>query len=400
MTTTSYTDAVYTTAATPERLRTKAGRGKFLLIAFGLVAALAIFIAVTQHPTDYRNLSIDNTTDTGTRAVAEILRGQGVAVNQWDQLARVVIDDPAHTTLVIAGGEMLTTAQVASVLDYQGDVVFLGVSNELVVAVDPGLEVRYDFLPEAVDAACADADATAAERSFVEFTGITEVGDTDADLCFGNRSDVYSMAVVHSDDGTRTLLANPTVPENGSLLSFGNAALALRTMGHHENLAWYLADGYDPTLLGTTPGEPGDVEVSPDLLPPGFGTALYALGLTALVAALWKGRRFGPLAIEPLPVVVRASEATRGRARLYRRARAYGRATAALRAASARRMGARLGVPRTTSREEMVAAVERASGRPAHDIARILYGPPPTGEAEMIRFVDQLDELEGEVHSL
>ncbi len=87
--------------------------------------------------------------------------------------------------------------------------------------------------------------------------------------------------------------------------------------------AWYVGDYYDSTLL---PGKGGasDLQINADFLPPGFGTALYALGMTALVAALWRGRRFGPLAVEPLPVVVRASEATRGRARLYRRARAYG----------------------------------------------------------------------------
>ena len=392
------TTSVYTTAATPERLRTQAGRGKFWLISLGLIAALAIFVAVTQRPTDYRELSIDNSTNTGTRAVAQILRGQGVTVQQWDQLARVVIEDSNSTTLVIAGADRLTTAQVDSVLAYQGDVVFLGVSSDLVLATDPGLDVRYDFLPETVDASCADPDASAAERSRVEFTGISVVEETDAELCFGNRSDVYSMAVVEADKGTRTLLANPTIAQNGSLLSVGNAALALRTMGHHEHVAWYLADVYDPTLLGTNPGEPGDLSVAPDLLPPGFGTAIYALALTALVAALWKGRRFGPLAVEPLPVVVRSSEATRGRARLYRRARAYGRATAALRASAARRMGGRLGVPRASERDALVAAVSRASGRPAPDVARILYGPAPDTEAQMMSLIDELDSLEGQVH--
>src|SRR5690606_10490700 len=119
----------------------------------------------------------------------------------------------------------------------------------------------------------------------------------------------------------------------------GNAALALRLAGKRENVAWYLADWFDDTVLSGDPGEPPTFEANPDFLPPGFGTALYALGLTALVAAFWRGRRFGPLAVEPLPVVVPAKEATRGRARLYRRARAYGRATAALRASTARRIG-------------------------------------------------------------
>jgi len=55
-------------------------------------------------------------------------------------------------------------------------------------------------------------------------------------------------------------------------------------------------------------------------------------------------------------------------------------------------------VPRTTAREGMVDAVQRATGVSSQDIARILYGPPPTSEAEMMDVVDQLDELEGKVH--
>jgi hypothetical protein len=236
----------------------------------------------------------------------------------------------------------------------------------------------------------------------VEYTGLKITGNSAATMCFLNRSDVAGMAVIDSGHGLRTIVTNPAVFENGGLLADGNAALALRTTGHHQSVAWYLASWNDPTLLSApgSPGGPHDVATSPDFLPPGFGTALYALALAALVAALWKGRRFGPLAVEPLPVVVRASEATRGRARLYRRARAHGRATAALRASTARRIGARLGVPRTTDREGMVAAVERATGRPPAEIARILYGPLPTSEAAMIDAVDTLDELEREVHGL
>ena len=384
---------IYTAPAKRESVRSRAGRGKIWIVALSLIVILAISVALTQRPSDYTPLSINNLTDTGSHAVAQILRGQGVTVTQFDTLARVAISDPATTTLVIANGDSLTDAQIASVLAYKGDVVFIGTSDALATAVDPSLTVSYGFLPETVEAACDDTDATAAERMRVEYTGLATTGTSAVELCFFNRSDVAGMAVVASDNGTRTIMTNSAVYQNSALLTDGNAALALRTTGHHENLAWYVGDYYDATLLAG-PGGPSELQVNADYLPPGFGTALYALGLTALVAALWRGRRFGPLAVEPLPVVVRASEATRGRARLYRRARAYGRATAALRASAARRMGMRLGVPRTTDREAFVAAIQRATGRSAADIARILYGPPPTNEADMSNIIDQLDELE------
>ena len=394
------TSTLYTTPAQPEALRSRASRGRWWLIGIGLIVVLIASIALTSRPTDYRTLSVDNYTDSGGRAVAQILGDQGVAVRQYDTLAKIFIPDPDRTTLVVAGAEQLADAQAESIAEYEGDVVFIGASPEVMLALGGGLDVTYDFLPENASAECDDPDATAAEEARLEWVGIVQLDATDATLCFGGRSEAYGMAVIDTPVGTRTVVANSDIFLNANLGSLGHAALALRTTGHHENVAWYLASFYDSTLLAQ-PGDgdtAADFDATPDFLPPGFGTGLYALAFAALVAAFWRGRRFGLLAVEPLPVVVRASEATRGRARLYRRARAYGRATAALRAASARRMGVRLGVPRTTTRDGMVAAIHRATGRTTADVAHILYGPPPATEADMINVVEQLDALEGEVH--
>ena len=62
----------------------------------------------------------------------------------------------------------------------------------------------------------------------------------------------------------------------------------------------------------------------------------------AVLAMLWRGRRLGPLAAEPLPVVVRSAETAEGRARLYQDGRSLDRAAATLRAAALTRLSARL----------------------------------------------------------
>ena len=64
-----------------------------------------------------------------------------------------------------------------------------------------------------------------------------------------------------------------------------------------------------------------------------------------MLAALWRARRLGPLVTERLPVAIRASETTEGRARLYRKANARDRAAAALRSATRTRLAPLIGVP-------------------------------------------------------
>ncbi len=57
---------------------------------------------------------------------------------------------------------------------------------------------------------------------------------------------------------------------------------------------------------------------------------------------LWRGRRLGPLATEPLPVVVKAIETTRSRGRLYRKSGDRAHAADALRSATRARAATRL----------------------------------------------------------
>src|SRR5690606_16937832 len=110
-------------------------------------------------------------------------------------------------------------------------------------------------------------------------------------------------------------------------------------LGAHERLVWLVQDPLDTSSTSDEASTPTGA-----LLPSWAGpVGLWAL-VVALVTAIWRGRRLGPLVPESLPVVVRASETTRGRGRLYRRSRSRGHAAAGLRAGTAERVGQRLGV--------------------------------------------------------
>lgn len=373
-----------------------------------LFVILIVALVWTQRPADYTPLSTDNSTPTGTRALAQILRAQGVDVRQASTMADARVKDPRNTTVAVASSEPLAFYQVEALMDYPGDLVLVDPSQHLLDELAPGLTVSYSLDSEPVTAQCEDEDAVAAESVRVMGAGVTGNPGPGGSLCFGNSEAQHAYAVV-DDDGRRvTVIPSADILTNAHLDEHGHAALGLRTLGRHPTLVWTMGDLFDPSTLtwsnpdgdtgsdGSVP--PSEIQANPDFLPPGTGSAVYVLGLTVVIAALWRARRFGPMVREPLPVVVRASEATRGRARLYRRARASGRATAALRGAAALRMARHLGVPRAAGRAALTAAISRATNRRATDVERILYGPPPSTDLTMMSIIEELDTLESEVH--
>ena len=395
----------FTVAPAAPRLRTRVWRGRFWW-SLGLIFAALVAAVLASTPTkDAALLSLNNPGDDGARATGEILRGRGLDVRQITRLGAARIATPPDTTLAIALPSQLIDYQVESVLTYPGNIVFIGVSPELLAAIDPGL--RSAETPDTTlrGAGCSDPDATAAGRVSSGGSEIDATGLDGAEVCFRGAPGVGPFAVLERDGRTITLLSDATLPMNGNLTDYGNAALVFRSLGKHPNLVWYLGNPLDTSTLtyahssGAGSGNGGDgVEPSADFLPPGTGTALYALAIAVLIAAVWRGRRMGPLVTEALPVVVPSSETTRGRARLYRRARAYGRASASLRAAAAERMGRRLGVPRGGDAATLIRAVARATGREPVAVERLVYGPPPGGEHAMMDLVQELDTLERQVH--
>lgn len=401
----------FTTAEARPPLRTRAWRARWWIVGVsGFVAIMALAVH-TASPESAEALSTLNPNPTGAMATAEILRDQGVRLHEFDYLERARIGDPSNTTLVITLPSTLLHDQLESILEYPGDIVFLGSSLAITYALDdwlPAADLHYETSTEqgVRDAACDNLDAQAAGRIDVGGPGIASDDWSGAVACFPDSTGAAAYVVVERDSRTITIVTDPVLAMNESLTTEGNAALVFRTLGHHANVAWYLRALDDTSVLvfpgsrsgpGTGP-VPDSVSISPDFLPTGTVDALWALALAGLVAALWKGRRMGRLVPEPLPVIVHASESTRGRGRLYRKAHASGRASAALRAAAAERMGRRLGVPRSADAPALIGAIARASGRDAPGIERLLYGPPPPSEAAMMDLVKELDALEKEVH--
>lgn len=375
------------------RARTRWQRLRWWLAALVTFLVLVGLSSLLQARTSTTPLAPDNPGPDGARAVAEILRDQGVSVRYVRDVHEARALATAGTTLLVAGTAALDEEQVAALADVAADVV---VVDPLPFHLDPltdGAVTDGPYASRVSEASCGDPDAEAAGE--IEAEGLTfDWIDPAVAVCFpppgpdGPVLGTGAYAVLERDGHRLTLLSDATIMTNARLTEHGHAALVLRALGRHEQLIW-LVPTYTPSDEAGT-----SVAYFPDWVPP---VALQLL-VVVLAVAIWRGRRLGRVVTEPLPVTVRAAEATLGRGRLYRRARARGHAAAALRAGAASRVAARLGLPRAAGAAAVIDAVTRASRRPTEQVAYLLYGPPPTDDAGLLQLARQLDQLESEVH--
>ncbi len=386
-----------TTARSRAARRWRSARWTALVLACLVltVLVLALFRPLTSN-TPY---APDNPGDHGARAVAEVLSDQGVEVEHVTRVADALRATGPGTTLLVAPAPFLLPEQAEALAGAEGDVVLAGADGFLLDAATDGVlgrEPQIAAPDEPVPPGCDLPVATASGPSRLA-PGITAFAGGAA-LCWTDGAGHAVLAqvsqAIETSSGTRTVTAvdDAAFLTNEAVLDDGNAALALHLLGEHERLVWLVQDPLDVTS-SLDEAAPGSA-----LLPPWSGAVgLWAL-LVVLVAVVWRSRRLGRLVHENLPVVVRAAETTRGRGRLYRRSRSRGHAAAGLRAATADRLARRLGLPRSADATAVTDAAVRATGRPTHEVADLLYGPPPADDAALTTLARRLDTLESEVY--
>jgi hypothetical protein len=190
-----------------------------------------------------------------------------------------------------------------------------------------------------------------------------------------------------------TLLGAAAILTNDQVLEGDNAAVALRLLGQQQRLVWYVPSLAD--LRGA------DGVSARSLLPDWLVPALWLLGLVGAALVGWRARRLGPLAHEPLPVSVKATETTRNLGRLYRRGGDRSHAAEALRSAARTRLAERLRLPRRVDRPLLVADVAARTGLPAAEVDELIgpFAPPPMDDRELADLAQRLTELDREVSS-
>lgn len=356
-----------------------------LLIGGGLLVALVIAVLVGVGTRTTTPMDPDNPDPEGTRAVARVLDDEGVEVDvarTADELDSATVD--ADTSVVVVLPQYLGTTTIERLRDATADAHVV-----VVVGAGPGVS---DELGEVGGGALAtlgkgrDADCDdpvfAGLRLEVDSASVYPDGD-----CYGGRFG----AVVAEPEERLVLFGADQALTNDQVLRADNAAVALRLLGQTEHLVWYV-----PTIDDLVGGDGVSVE---SLLPRWLRPGLVLLLLVAGAVVVWRSRRLGALATEPLPVVVRAVETTRSLGRMYRRSGDRAHAAASLRRAARARLAEVLRLGSATAPDTVVREVARRTGRDPADVARLLApeGAVPSSDRDLIHLARDLAELDREV---
>jgi len=379
------------------RARLRANRG--MLVVGALVVLGALLLALAQSSRTVGLLDPDATDPTGSRALSVLLQGQGVTVVRVTtaQAAADAVAATTDSTLLVAPTAPVSDQMLATVQAVRPTYTVLVMPDDVLLsAYAPWASMSG--VRDSTDETPTGCDWYVATRSgALPAVGATfTTGRDDVSSCWGGgvidtgRGGATGVA---GATGVVTLVGMAQGLTNKHLAESGYAAMALGILGRAHTVVWWLPSAADPQQFA----DASDVSIS-DLVPSWVRWALLQVVLAMLVVVWWRGRRLGRVVVEPLPVVVRATESVEGRARLYRRGHARGRASEALVEASLARLRARLALPRTTSPDVVVAAVIARTGRPATSVAALLTpGSPPSDDAGLAGLADALDALENEV---
>jgi hypothetical protein len=368
-------------------------RGARGVVAIALILLLAASITALlsgrgeSRPLDPRDTGLD-----GSAALAALLTEQGVRVHRVTTVAEATTFARPGSLLLITANS-LDPATARRLAGLPSDRMIVGVKLGM-DDLAPGVKPEEQARTRSREPDCPLRQAVLAGSAFTG--GVVFSAPKGASGCYraGDKPSLVRYA-----EGTRTItvVGGGAFMTNRRLAEDGNAALAMNLAGQRGTLVWFTDPA--PGDLGYAEdgvAGPGGASMY-DLMPAGVGWAVAQLCVAVLLAAVWQGRRLGPVVAERLPVIVRAAETVEGRGRLYRARRARDRAAAALRAACLDRIAPRLGLSRAAGPDEIIASLAARTGEDALELRSLLYGPAPADDATLVALATRLDALEARI---
>ncbi|MEJ1193000.1 DUF4350 domain-containing protein [Pseudarthrobacter sp. CCNWLW207] len=371
-------------------------RGQAVAAAVFAVALAVTIITQLAPKGDSVPLSIRNAGPDGGRAVSEILGRHGVDVAGVDSFSTALAALQAgtdSTLLLYDRNGILDESQLERLTVEATRVVLVTPRLSTLTALDAGIS-QAGVVPETsptLEPGCwNDAAETAGTVSGESGFLYSVEGDGGNTVCYRPPGSEAGLLAT-TKDGTLSVLGSTELISNAGLDERGHSALALRTLGGSGDLVWYLPGLADVSGAGSP-------QTLNELAPDWVAFLGPWLVFVAALAILWRGRRFGPLVFEPLPVVVKAAETAEGRARLYHDSHAVDRARDNLRAGTLVRLAKELRLGPEASADDVVRAVAQIVDRPEGSL-RELINERPLNEARLVRWSQELDNLENEVRT-
>ncbi|GAA3602326.1 DUF4350 domain-containing protein [Microlunatus ginsengisoli] len=372
-------------------------RRRAVLVGAGVLVVAALIVLVIgsyRHQVSVqRSDDPRSTTAEGTRALAQLLTDEGVRITTTDDVDTAIARSDQRTLLVVASPDLLSDEQAAQV----GGATYA----RLLLLRPRAAALRAFGLPVdqsapavgTVDPGCADPAATAA--------GAIDPGDFR--VGYASQAGAVALRCYPAAGGAGWLrVGGPFGPvdlvaggvSNDLLAHQGNAAFGMNVFGTQPEIVWLM--GRSAAVTASRSG------AGPTLLPAWWAPAVVQAFVALVAVGIWRGRRLGPILHEPLPVTVRAAETVAGHGRMYARIGARDRAAEALRAGVRDRLGRVYGhrVSDSDGVLALSAAVANRTGRPAPEVARLLAGPPPGSDDDLVTLAAQLDRLEQEARRL
>jgi hypothetical protein len=374
------------------------------LIVVGGVASALISRLVQPQPNNY--LDPASSAPDGSRALSDMLGERGFTVVRADSAASALAAlgtgrgsarrGRGPATLVITSPFLLTSAQRIRLGHARADLFLVQPGPAALAALAPGVVAEHNSADSYGRLLLPRCDLAAARLAgSANIGGYGYRAPASATGCYPVNSSP-SMVRYATTQRAITILGSGAPLTNVELAANGNAALMLNLLSGDRDIVWLIPE---PPRLPTASRAGQGSRPGPALIPWAAWLIVIQLAIAAALVAAWRARRLGPLITERLPVVVRASETAEGHGRLYQSRRARGQAAAALRRAMLARVVPALGLVTAAPEDAVTAALVERSRLSQQEITSIVYGPPPTTDAELVSLARSLDQLEREVRA-
>ncbi len=355
--------------------------------AAGGLLVLALAVAVFASPSGRVTTPLDpaSTAGDGTRALADLLRADGVTVR-----TSIAVPAPGSPVTVLVLDDRLARVQRADLLawvDRGGSLVVTDPGSALHPGadVDGGAGPAFGRWPRGTCAIDRLAAIDGLDELELEDDLAYPLGPEDRG-CFGDGRRAFVLERAQGQ-GRVTALGGPSPFLNRNLDRAGNAGLALALLRRDDRREVVVLQS---DLLG------GDKTLA-QLVPTRVWMALAQLGVAFLALGWWRSRRLGAPVLEDDPVTLPGSGLVVAAGALAARSGHAAHNAARLRDDARRHLAHQLGVAESTPLADLDALACARLGMPSGTVGALLDGPLPTDDDGLVAYAIRLDRLRQEV---